>query len=207
MLTVDTLVCVEPGRLRARAAVRTGSQRRPGPGPPAPGGDLRHRLPHLRGVSSLPAVSAGDGARARRRGRRGRGRLRPDAGRGLRGQPLSLLRPVQRLSRWQAQLLRADLRARRPPGRRHDRAADPARGQPLARAGPDPGSMRRRRVPRHRRARGSPRGGDRARPRARRRRRPDRPRRRPLRTALRGRGRRCSTATPRGRKSSPRSPP
>ena len=65
----------------------------------------------------------------------------------------------------------------------------------VPRAGPDPRRMRDRRVPRHRRPCGAPRGAVRARPRARRRRRPDRPRRRALRPSAPGGTWWSSTAT------------
>ena len=164
---------------------------------PRPGRHLRHRLSHLRGQAPVSAVSAGDGARARRRGRRGPGRLRPDAGRDLRRQPLSLLRPAASPAARQAELLRATS----PCSASTRMAAWPGccplpRGNLIPRRRPDRGSMRRRRVSRHRRPCGAARRGDGPRPRARRRRRPDRPRRRAVRAAVRAHASPCSTATP-----------
>ena len=90
------------------------------------------------------------------------GRRRPDAGRGLRGQSLSVVRSVASPAAAASPTAACGSPCSASIGRRHDRAA--ALPAPTSwRAGPHGGSMRRRRVPRHRRARRSPRGGHRAR--------------------------------------------
>ena len=67
---------LETGPLAAGAATRPAARSRAGAGSSAPGRHLRHRLPHLRGQASLPAISSGDGPRARRGGRSGPARMR-----------------------------------------------------------------------------------------------------------------------------------
>ena len=107
MLTVDALVCVEPGQLRL--------EQRPAPARRADQVLVRPRrvgicgtdyhifegkhpfLQYPRVMGHELAVEVVEAA----------GRLRPDAGRDLRRQSLSLLRSVHRLPQRQAELLRA----------------------------------------------------------------------------------------------------
>ena len=59
---------LETRPLAAGAATRPAARSRACLGSSAPGRCLRHRLPHLRGQASLPAISSSDGPRARRGG-------------------------------------------------------------------------------------------------------------------------------------------
>ena len=159
MQLVDALVCYRAGPTADRAATRATRLTGTRAGAPAPGRHLRHRLSHLRRQASVPAVSARHGPRTRRGGRRSAAGVGLRARRDLRRQSLSLLRPLHRLPRRQAKLLREHFRAGRPPGRRHARAAVRAGRQSRSRR-PDRRRMRDRGVPCDRRACGAARRGD-----------------------------------------------
>ena len=133
MQSVNALVCVEPGTLELTGAAGAQPSRfGRGSRPPAPGRasaaptihiyEGKHpflKYPRVMGhelAVEVVEAPAGSGPRRSRRD--------------LRRQSVSLLRPLHRLPRRQAQLLRHHLGARRSPGRRHDRASVAAGGQP-----------------------------------------------------------------------------
>ena len=178
-----SVVCRKPGELALEERPLPERQRGRGAARHPPHRHLRHRLSHLRGAASLPAVPAHHGPRALRRGAGSAEGQQIRGGRSGHRHPLSLLRDLRRLQARQDELLHDAAMPRRPLRRRHDRALSSAGEEPLPgrRAFARPGGDGR--IPRHRRACGAPLAAHPRRPGACRRRRPDRHRHGALRAA------------------------